>query len=693
MGACTADGGGGGCPSGANCLDVVRNDATPTDAPTDATPQPDGPPTTNDVPPVDARGPVGEVREVRIEPSEITIRSTNATRMPTQRFAAVGVRADGSTIPLTNALWSLADDRLGAVSATGEFTANGVAGGRVELNAEVPTGSGTVAGVAQVTVRIERDERVGDLPEALPARIAMATPMEGGAVVHYPLDGAVMPNNVLAPEVQWEPAGGSGDVFRVRIQKPNLSVSVYVSHTGTAFTHAITIPDAIWRLAVESDPLAPMTIAVDRWDGAEAILYGGAPVSVRVTTSSIAGAIYYWDLNSGAIQRLDQGSRMAVPAIANPPRRPSDDRQCVACHTVSRDGRFLAAELWDGGDFGTVFDLTADPSATPSTTLFPPDRFRWQYSTFNADSTRMLANGGFGLELIDPRLGMSVVASGMPTRAAQPEWSPRGNNVAMVTNVEGVWSVDYTQGDLGIVPVTSDDAFGEMRVAVPGASLSTNAEGGVVISHPTWSPDSRFVAFGHGTHSRSYSDGVNQPGALYVVSSEAGGTPFRLDRANGGAMGVNSYWPTFSPFTTQDRGTGRTYFWLAFHSRRDFGNARAGTRGTNRPQLWVTAVDTMPRPGIDPSNVPYHISGQNTGDSNMAALWTAQPCRTNGSTCASSGDCCSGLCRPDADMPERVVCVPPPPAMCRREGQTCGGASDCCMGLDCVGNVCLAPPG
>jgi hypothetical protein len=154
---------------------------------------------------------------------------------------------------------------------------------------------------------------------------------------------------------------------------------------------------------------------------------------------------------------------------------------------------------------------------------------------------------------------------------------------------------------------------------------------------------------------------------------------------------VDSYWPTFSPFTTRE-GPGESYFWLAFYSRRPYGNERAGTRGTGRRQLWVTAIRSG-SPGGDPSSVPYWLPGQNVATDNMAAYWAPQACRANGEVCTVSSECCSGMCLRDPMDPSRFTCQPPPPAMCRREGASCGGSADCCSGLMCVGNVCQSPPG
>jgi hypothetical protein len=128
-------------------------------------------------------------------------------------------------------------------------------------------------------------------------------------------------------------------------------------------------------------------------------------------------------------------------------------------------------------------------------------------------------------------------------------------------------------------------------------------------------------------------------------------------------------------------------FWLAFYSTRDYGNAQVGTRGTNRRQIWVAAIDANAPAGSDPSFVAYWLPGQNVRDHNVAAYWAAEACRMNGSECRTNSECCSGRCNASGR------CEPPPAMECRRRGQTCSMDGDCCMGLRCFGNVCETPLG
>ena len=204
------------------------------------------------------------------------------------------------------------------------------------------------------------------------------------------------------------------------------------------------------------------------------------------------------------------------------------------------------------------------------------------------------------------------------------------------------------------------------------------SEGGTNDTHPTWTPDGHFIAFQHGVG--TFTHVVRNPGALYILATD--GSLFRLDHANG--AGADGYWPTFAPYVTTEQG-GRSYYWMAFYTRRDYGNAILGTAGTTIRQLWVVAVDTRPTAGMDPSFVPYWLPGQDIRTSNFSAYWAPEACRASAAACTTSSECCSGRCAMDP-VTGMSTCVTPP--MCHHEGEMCGSDGDCCAPLRCIGNVC-----
>lgn len=315
----------------------------------------------------------------------------------------------------------------------------------------------------------------------------------------------------------------------------------------------------------------------------------------------------------------------------------------------------------------TAFDITRDLTADPAPNLFAVRYDVRRCQSFNADST-LVVTGDCGANptslpfgILDVATGAEVTPlAGSPGNGFDPEWSPDGATIAFSNR----------DNDLAVTPVMTDGSFGGSTV-IHGAASSP---GGAVDWHPTWTPDSQWLAYQHGeTRRTSVATGglSGTRGALWLIAPD-GGTPVRLDNANFGPADDagttdGSYRPTFSPF---DSGG---YFWLLFTTLHDYGNAPAGVHG--QKQVWVTAISRAPDGTTDPSSVPYWLAGQEVATI-LSPQWVPPPCNSNGSSCGDDGECCSLECGPDD------VCIPPT-TECRGRGDSCGG-DDCCDGLVCT---------
>ena len=556
---------------------------------------------------------------IEVQPADATIAIDNGTGNAPIGYTAIGHYANGTTAPIADAVFALDDvgQRIGALSGT-QFTASGGAAGTGHVTATSQGKSGSTG----VTVTVHKVTLGPGVPPDAPGKLGgTAAPGALSPQIDYPLDGALMPQSVNSPDLQWEGTAAMGDLFHVKLVAGGATVEAIVSYDAT-FTWDWRPSAADWSLLTMSAGGAPVTVTVDHWDAASG-LQGSNPVKVAIAAAEVRGAIYYWDLSEGKMQRLDDSGRNL--AIPNPPANPSDaTNHCVACHTISRDGRYLAGELWGGGLSGAVFDLS-NPNVimgNPAPTMAPVNTYTSLFATFNPDATRLVINNGTSLALIDPFTGMAVPVNGTPlptANAAHPTWSPDGTLIAYVKDTDGTWAVDYTTGNLATIAVTPGDTFGAPTTIVPQASDP-------MLKAPSWpsfTPDSQWIAYAAGTNSRGRNAVGSPPvetvypGALFLVG-RAGGTPVRLDNACSAQL--DCYLPCFSPY---DSGG---YLWLVFYSVRDYGNAQAGTKGTQRRQMWVTAIDKSKLgTGADPSSVPYWLPEQDAKTDNMSAFWAPPP--------------------------------------------------------------------
>ncbi len=671
-----------GAACGAPMVIVPEDHASPADAAVDrATPLPD----VVDVvtPPTDVPA-TAQVEAIEIEPADSVI-PTQLGATTEQMFRAVGRRTDGTHTGPLPASWSINVPEVGTIDApTGRFTTSGNAGGELRVTA--------VAGVDGRELRAETRLRVQMEATRFATGTASSVAMLFGAagtvsptsspVIAYPLDGAVMPQNLFPADIQWE-NGVAGDVFRVRLRKSNLDVSWYGTHSGTAFHNDYVVDRDLWRLLAQTDTNELIEITVDRWIQASGTVVRSNPVHMRFARATLAGSIYYHEIRSGSeavFMRINDGTYVREEPIAAARGR------CMGCHDVSHDGRYLAVDGGPGStNVGLVFDLTAAGALAFPEAGAP----QLQFSSVSPRNNRVIAdrpsgaNVGGRLFTYDVATGREVAPTSgtLPsTNAAHPAWSPDGNSIAYVSGVTA--SADsFAQllaGDISILPVTGSDTFGTTRLLHRGADLASSPEGGVVDAHPSWSPDNHWVAFSHG-HQASNMDGMG----LYVVEA-AGGTPMRLNNALRGATPENGSFARFAPFVTPG------YLWLAFVSRRPYGNRAVGNvdrrlGSTRTLQMWVTAIRTGIDATADPSTPPFWVPGQSVATSNVTPEWAPRACRRDTEVCSVDSECCGGRCVSGR-------CVPPPMDRCRAEGELCGGAG-CCAGLECAGNACLRPPG
>ncbi len=644
-----------------------------------------GPALTDARPTFDAPNPVAT--GLVVMPTMATLTSTDGSQ-PTQTFTAQLTLDNGSMTPASGVDWALDTRALGDIDAAGgTFTANGVVGGTATVTATAVTPHGTFMATAMLEVVIERTILGTGVPADVATTFGAATSVSDGmreSQLLYPLDNAIMPQNVYPADFQWS-RGNAGELVRITMTKPSVTVTTYLVDDAN---HHWLADAAAWRSLAQTNSDAAAVLRVDHIDGTTHELLRGSDVHLTFARAALSGSVYYWAIAQGRIQRIDDGTATRVNFMPTPPTSPLTGENCVGCHSVSPSGRYMVGRLGGGNNAGTVFDLTTDLTGTPAAGVFAPTVARtWWFSTWSPDESRVAVTyqeslrptPGGQLRFMDSHTGALIDPPGQPEGVTHPAWSHDGTRIAYATNLTGgTWGGDYRGGDIAIVPIPGPDMVGASSVIHHGAALASSMPAGSGDSYPTWSPGDTAIAFAHGTGCRSETDHA----ALYIMAPDGSGV-VRLDNASGGPTGDVSFQPRFSPFTQGG------YFWLSFLSRRDYGNTHVGTQGTARQQIWVTAIRADGTTGgSDPSGVAYWLPGQDTASQNISAYWAPRACRADGDSCDVGSECCGGECSPGPGG--ALVCSPPPPERCHHVTETCTTDADCCSSemLVCVDHVC-----
>lgn len=613
-------------------------------------------------------GPVRRLVRVTVDPGNTTLVSTDGARA-TQAFTAMGEFSDG-TLGTVSPRWSLDNLTLGDINlGSGLFTASGFYGGSTQVVARVTDGATEVVGQATLLVRLENTIVTPGTDPAAPQRFGAQPTVDvaRAAGVAYPLDGAVMPQNVFPADVQWR-NGAAGDIFRVRVSKPSAQITAFVGYDGNNHWQ---VEEAAWRRLAQTDPDAPATVEVTRWDSATQQLVDGTSVSVRFAKVALSGSIYYWDIAAGRIVRINDGTNTRDSFLPNPPLG------CVGCHSISTSGRYMAGRFGGGDNIAGVLDLTRDLTPNPPPLEYPvgDGTIRWWFSSWSPDDRRLIVSTDEGstrtLRLVDPFRGVYLDPQGgtLPTGATHPAWSPDGTAIAYVSDLDA-WGGANTAGNVYVLPVTGPDTFGTPARLNDGTAMPMAVPMGNADSYPTWTPDSTALVFAHGNSSRS----ENGQAALYFMKRDGSGL-VRLTKASGGVAAADTFQPRMSPFSRGD------YYWVSYLTRRDYGNAQAGTAGTGRQQIWISAVRKGALPGEDPSEVGYWLPGQSTASMNISAYWAPRACRAEGESCSVASECCGNDCRPD--LQGNPVCGPDNSTTCGALGAPCTASADCCDGVIC----------
>ena len=602
-------------------------------------------------------------KSVSITPADPTITVDASQSNPTIDFVAKGIREDGTEVVIPGGTFSF--DRFDVGSFTGgKLVPTGFVGGKGVVTFKFGPNTATTS----ATVRLRMTSGTTP-PAAVVNAFDTATDPDGALTLLYPYNGTVFPRGLPTPVMQWN-GGGAGNVYRIEAKSDTFVYTGYSTVDPPSRFPFPNVPSDVWNKLTDST-VGPVTVSIARYDGAKA--YKAKTQTWTIAPANLKGSIYYTRLIGADtfVQRIEPGKNAQSFLDAT-------GVTCIACHSVSKDGSKIVASVNGGASPWAVYDTKTGAKLYQSS---QPSGFQaispngshviwrdWSDGSFNTENKLNLSTSGSDAILA------TLVPPGGNGAPSRPVWSPDGKKIsfAMRTNGNGL---DYTASSLWIADVdlaATPPAFsGVKKIWNPNGTYGT-------VTLPTFSPDSKWLAYQRSNNSRS-----TVAGEIWIGNID-GTTEIRLDAASGVpdlGLTPNVNWgPSFHPIAAGG------YYWMAFISQRAYGNT---FNGTNR-QIWLAAVDGNPKAGTDPSHPAIYITGQQQDSINERPQFTVNPCKPLGDTCDNGYDCCDGFCRSHDGGPP--VCQKKKDNECSQNGEACTVDGDCCNGLKCIGGFCSNPP-
>jgi hypothetical protein len=617
---------------------------------------------------LDALIDANEATSLAIDPTMATLRITDLATPLTQAFTARAHTMDGRDV-VVSPDWSVDRTDVLTIDAAGLATTTNSSGGDVLVTAHFGSLTATATVRVIVDVPITLPDTPGDIaslfpPGAAPTTNAMRTPS-----FVYPANQTIFPQNVYKVLFQWRPGGN--DRFRINIDSDRVHLVLYTAGQNATCTMAGTGLSCfeptldVWRFIAASNPHGTVTITIDgALSTAPGMFYRSAPLTIGFSRGPVPGAIYYWSTTA-------QGVRRATVSDAAPTNflTPSETNgACVACHTLSRRGNRMAADV--GGNNLWVVEVSPTFPPPRLVTRYNGANIPYYWATFSFDETRIItaARGVMTLRNTADGAPINTAPLGAMHFGTQPDWAPDGTLVAFAysttTRDRGVASAR-----IATIESMPGDAWGTVRMlAGNGTNTDTN-------QFPSFSWDSQWIAYTHST-----GNGENDNTTDLWLMGRDGSMPRALTTANTVVNDTTVTTATIedSMSTWAPSGVPDDYAWIAFTSNRDYGGvlSRASHFG-QRKQLWVTAIDlTRAASGADVSAPAFRLPFTELAENTHRPFWAEDrviPMPDGGvdaGTDAGTGTDASMDAGPDAG----TMCVP-------LHGDCTSGM--CCDGLTC----------
>ncbi len=418
-------------------------------------------------------------------------------------------------------------------------------------------------------------------------------------VIVYPSHETMFPVNVSRIRFEWtEPDAGLA--YELWFAGDETIVRIYT--TGGSWSPT----EEEWDWVAESNRGGRVRLAVTALDPEDpAQAWTAGTIDVFISAAAVPGAIYYWSTGTSGVMRARIEDSLSQKFYTDPDA--PDAEECVACHTVSRDGRRMA--MGYGGEALRTIDIDTFDVLVPQPTQ-AERKVGW--STFSPDGELLLVSEKGVLRLLESETGQPVgdndgiVPLPAGKKANMPDWSALGDKVAFAMTEGRVGNKEIEAASIAVIDYDAG-AWGEVTVLVESRGGEDNN------FFPAWSPDSAWIAYVNAQQKSK--DAVTA--TIRLVPAE-GGVSQELTRLNervnneDGVVDIGNAMPRWAPSTLP--GT----FWLAFSSLRAYATLRP--RDDKEDQIWIAAVD--PAASGDVSYAAFWAPFQSIEDGNHRAFWT-----------------------------------------------------------------------
>ena len=567
-----------------------------------------------------------QLASLRVLPADATLVTDGAT--PGKMvYRALGKFADGRERDVTTKVtFTALSPKVGGFNENVFYPAISW-GGKTTVQASTTNG---VSGSTSLTVVLTRSFVKTGVPQKEVSALQQTTADSGpGPMLAYPMDGVLIPTNLLELEFQWTPGAGQ-KWFELSLKNDGTDIRIYTpcNKVGSGCGY---VPTAVeWKAMVAAlRGQDPVKIMVRGKDQNSSTIGASSTRSMSVAEEDIQGGLYYWNATPGSVVRYDFGKPNQK---AKNFYTAADAKAlfCVGCHAMSLDGKRMAV--------GLDMPAPAPLKVLEVDTIKLLSSGAANFMAFSPNGTYIITSDGNSMVARDALTYKALPPNPLRVKGTMPDWSPDSTRIVYAEPAQVLPIPFGTPGiSKGSIKIM---AFDPKTTTFSKSWLTLVASKGENNYYPTFSPDNKWIVFNRAQGS-SY-DATDA--ALWIVSADGKGKPVELKNANQGLNLCNS-WPKFSPFLQKYKG--RTLMWITYSSRRDYG---LRLKGKARAQLWMAAIEpTKGEMTTDPSQAGFWLPFQDINTGNHIGQWTIKVVRKKcgpDAGCPAGQKCVNGLCEP-----------------------------------------------